>query len=932
MYKVFLSYGHADSVSATRVFTALTALGQTVWMDEASRNDAEEPGDFVGIPAGQRHREVIEQAIGESAAFVVLDSPAWRESTYCQDELRMARTSGKRVAVFVDPALPPLGLGGLSVPRDDFDDLVAQLEARVEVALAHVRLDQTRLGEVHPGWAVRLLGDPERLADATLLLSAEPGPDAPQPTQEQLAFATAVVTDAQRRRRVRSRVVTGFIAVLAVLAVLTSWAGVNASQDAQRAKAASRMARSLEASEQAIRGAGPQARELAEHAWQLDQNSESRSAMAVTSAADHLLSVVPTNPMSLVKQLVSLPDGGFVVGDGRVLASLDADGRRTAAGVLPSYIGAAPLVATGGLALAVSRPDDSGSRKLYRYHVATGNAKPSRLTGVTAVGSGPFGEAWLGYADGSFARYLPESDEAQVLGRGRGALTAITATSEAVVALDDGNRLSSWARHQPGADWTVNLTEAVTPLPDHDRVAPDRSSGEDLTTRLPTDLERQFELDRVVACSDRLHVLVGAMLGGTVPASRHVSLSLTGTPLTPFRSTRAISLACHGEASAVGAVPMMIALDDFGPTSAVPYGLVSRRDRQSVCVVAATGDGLAVVSNQGELRMTGSLDQTIRDVGTATWATPVADGVLLQDLTGGLWFVRGADGAQPVGRLDAPLGRAYSARGGAIARSGSELYLLGPNGVRSHWTMPDDVSSVTVSSDGDTAVLAGATSVTLQPLSDATSSTLSVSGLEAEETVLEAVVDNGAVFVSTSVGRLLRLGPTGTIAGTWKDAGVSRVAMTFRPSPEAGVIVGGNDGVVRVLDRDLRLVAARSVGSVGAIIRTSPNAGLVAVPLQSSRVLLLDAESLEIRQVTFSHDSIRGFDFWVSEHGTSAVLFSPYERVREAGDGNIAQVVPGAEYWKEALVTGTYPELGDGHRELEAALVTVPICTTCTPS
>ena len=56
MYKIFLSHAHADLARASAIYRRLLALGQTVWMDE-SPLDPESSHGFVGIPAGQPHRE-----------------------------------------------------------------------------------------------------------------------------------------------------------------------------------------------------------------------------------------------------------------------------------------------------------------------------------------------------------------------------------------------------------------------------------------------------------------------------------------------------------------------------------------------------------------------------------------------------------------------------------------------------------------------------------------------------------------------------------------------------------------------------------------------------------------------------------------------------------------------------------------------------------
>lgn len=929
LYKIFVSYAHANAVRAVQVFTDLVEAGQTVWMDEVNRPESEEFQDFVGVPAGQRHRDVIEQAIRESAAFVVVDSRAWRASQYCQEELAIARAAGKRVAVLAESTLPPLAIDGISVLGDDIDGLVARLEVHVDVALAHTRLEQTRQGVSHPHWVARLLGEPERLADATLLLSTEPAPDVPRPTPEQLAFATTVVETAQQQRRVRARVATGFVAVLSALVVLTSWAAVTAGQDAVRAEAASRLSRSLEASEQAIRGSGSQARALAGLAWALDQNSESRSAVSVTAAADRLLRVLPAPNMPDLKQLVSLPGGWFVASDGRRLVTLHAEDRETTTSEnLPRVIGKTPLVASGHYVVAISRADDVGRRELYRYQFQTGEVLWSRLTGVTALGPGP-DEAWLGYDDGSVGRYVPESDAVEVLGQANGPVTAIAATPHAVVALTADARVHSWERQRTDSEWTVDLARIEAPMPGADRAGPDSFADDKLASRLPTGDTRQLDLDRVVVCGDRVHVLVGSTHTG-FPSSNHITLTTSGVAVTPFRSTPASSFACYGEGSLVGAGAFMTEIAVRGSDRGFPEGLLSMDDRFDASAVAATDHGFAVMTGQGELRISGTDPATVRNVGAASFVAPVADGFLLQDLTGGLWFVRGTEAAARLGTLNVPLGRSHALRDGVVATGGSRLYQLGSEGVVRHWPLADGITSIAISADGDTALLVAPKEITLRPLSEAPSRTVELAGLREDESARQAVMDGEDLYVWTSDNRLVRLDATGTLRSAWENTGLNRAVLAARPGLSEGVVVAGSDGVARVLDREFRLVAARAVGAVGALMLTSPDAGMVAVVLQAGRLMILDGETLEVRQVV-SFAPKGPSDIQLSTDGRLLAVFEPYVRVRPSSNG-VSAYVPEREYRTNATVTGVFPELAADQEDVPGRLTVVPICRTCAPT
>src|SRR5690348_15007103 len=94
-YDFLISYSRIDRDFAERLHNALTEIKTEVFRD--LRNLTEFSPDWL--------REIT-SAIHSSHIFVVLLSPDYLESQYCQDELRVAIGDGKRLAVIEHRAFP----------------------------------------------------------------------------------------------------------------------------------------------------------------------------------------------------------------------------------------------------------------------------------------------------------------------------------------------------------------------------------------------------------------------------------------------------------------------------------------------------------------------------------------------------------------------------------------------------------------------------------------------------------------------------------------------------------------------------------------------------------------------------------------------------------------------------------------------------------
>lgn len=96
MAQVFLSYDRDDVDRARPIALALEAAGHAVWWDPHIRG-------------GEQYSKVIDEALSQSDAVVVLWSRQSVDSAWVRDEAAAGRDSGKLVPVTLDGMKPPIG-------------------------------------------------------------------------------------------------------------------------------------------------------------------------------------------------------------------------------------------------------------------------------------------------------------------------------------------------------------------------------------------------------------------------------------------------------------------------------------------------------------------------------------------------------------------------------------------------------------------------------------------------------------------------------------------------------------------------------------------------------------------------------------------------------------------------------------------------------
>lgn len=124
---VFLSYASADRELAHRLADALRGLGFSVWWDR-------------DIPAGRSFHRLIEEALDEARAVIVLWTENSLQSAWVRDEAQAALDRDVLVPLAHGGAKPPLGFRGIQTIAVTSIDLKLVSDAGQDVLQALRRL------------------------------------------------------------------------------------------------------------------------------------------------------------------------------------------------------------------------------------------------------------------------------------------------------------------------------------------------------------------------------------------------------------------------------------------------------------------------------------------------------------------------------------------------------------------------------------------------------------------------------------------------------------------------------------------------------------------------------------------------------------------------------------------------------------------------
>jgi hypothetical protein len=383
---VGISYAHADARLAIAVRKALADRGFSVWMDES--DEPFDQAESIGLPWGQSHWEVITNEFASANVILVIDTPAWRRSEYCQAEYEFVREWGKWVEfVTIDDGEAP------ATAR--LDEIAELTTARQPVTGAHVRLVRSaRLGAPrHTSRLERLLHrDEER--DAQLVLASSPDTSGIVVTSQVARYArTCISRTANIRKRLR-RIMLATTAVLAVMA-LTGVAAMYLARSAERSATQS-AARSLSLSLAAQSVTEPDTRKALSIAHEADIASpgkEATEAVNVATANDTRLRTLVIGPENYLGAtwaadapvIVANTEDKLVVLDadtGSQLRSIELDGK--------IRLGTVAIARDASVAVFVANPE----KVLHLADLHTGEVRATNIHAVNVATTGDGRNLW----------------------------------------------------------------------------------------------------------------------------------------------------------------------------------------------------------------------------------------------------------------------------------------------------------------------------------------------------------------------------------------------------------------------------------------------------------------------------------------------------------------------------------------------------------
>lgn len=399
MADIGISYAHVDAPAAMAVRRSFLDRGLSIWMDEA--DEPAEQAEAIGLPWGQAHWDVITAEFSSADVIVVVDTPAWRRSGYCQAEYEFVRAWGKWVefvAVGVDGRCPP--------PR--IDEIVGLVAARRPVTSAHARLlTAARLGAPRQTTRLEKLLQRDEERDAHMVLSSSPESSGVVVTDRLAGYAAAVIERTVRaRKRLRRMAVTAvaILAILTVIGVVALFAARSAERSATQSAAHSQ---SLGLAAQSTTSTDTRlALSLAREAGTLWPGREATEAINIAEANDARLRTLVIGPENYRGATWAANAPVIVAYTDDKLVVLDSDtGEQVRSVVLEQQLRLGTVAVSSDARQAAFVT--AQGQHLHVADLHTGEVRPTNILNVNVVTTGDGNDLWWaadsGLYRGSFA-------------------------------------------------------------------------------------------------------------------------------------------------------------------------------------------------------------------------------------------------------------------------------------------------------------------------------------------------------------------------------------------------------------------------------------------------------------------------------------------------------------------------------------------------
>ncbi|MGA5541367.1 toll/interleukin-1 receptor domain-containing protein [Mycobacterium sp. NPDC051198] len=836
MADIGISYAHVDAALAIGIRRAFVERGFSVWMDEAG--ESSEDAESIGLPWGQAHWDVITAEFAAANVIVVVDTPAWRQSRYCQNEYAYVRDWGKWVE-FIDSH----GDAGLDDRR--VSEIAALLATRQSVTSAHTRLVEAARTEVprNTSRLERLLHHAEE-RDARLVLASTSAVDGVTVTDRIGPYAQAAI---ERSRLARKRLRRSAISVTAVLAVL-ALVGVGALMFA---RAGERSAQQSAARSQSLELAGQSATEVdtnkalaqAREAERLSPSRESTEAVNVATANEARLRTLVIGPEDFMAATWAADAPVIVAYLGKRLVVLDAEtGAQLRSINVDDRIRLGSVAMSKDATLAAFVTQDG--QRLRVADLNTGDVHALDIHNVNVVTTGDGDELWWSADDGlyraPFATLGTAAPQHYPLDVPALAID-ITADRHLLDYIDARGLL-----HNASYDATSITESGVVPIVPTD-AGPDTPSP----TRVPIS-NAAAVVDPSVPFGASLRRCGNNIFGGIAGHSALKGTSfniIDGTLTTKWQAGSPRTPVCNADGSAWYTTVM-----PGGPSQNFGTGVPSlpRGAERTLPVTDPSNSRVSAITNNGRLYHIPAVRIRGYD----------ADGALTMLTIGSTEYLIHADrithaesGAE-TGRVLGPVDPSSAAAVdgyGAIATRGM-LWRIDASGHAGQLMRLNDLTihHIRGGADGKTFVCTTPDSVLLIDAATGDTSSIDIEGLAADETPIDADISTAGDAVSfiTDAGRV----GTITIAGSEAVAAPQFASEALAPGPRSrmaylpgtsNLIATTSDGAVRVLDEDLRLGPITFFG--GVVDKLSTTGAFAVLTSEAQGTTVYDSQTLTVR-------------------------------------------------------------------------------------